>query len=255
MNQPSSVNECQNIIDVCLLAGKIMLQSGGETYRVEDTMMLIAASFGMPKSHSFVTPTGIFFAVEGAQAATRLIRISERSTDLKKVTLVNAISRRIAVGELSVAEAYKQLSELDSSSVAYPMKYQLAAAAIASGCFLILLNGSGLGVISAAISGCTGFIVMIYLGRFIPIRFFSEFFAALVVGMLSYGFVKLGIGQHLDKIMISSLVPLTPGLLITNAVRDLMAGHLLAGISKGAEAFLTAFAIGAGIAIVFSFFT
>jgi uncharacterized membrane protein YjjP (DUF1212 family) len=31
-----------------------------------------------------------------------------------------------------------------------------------------------------------------------------------------------------------------------------MAGHLLSGLSKGAEAFLTAFAIGAGIAIVFT---
>ena len=47
-------------------------------------------------------------------------------------------------------------------------------------------------------------------------------------------------------------MPLVPGLLITNAVRDVMAGHLVSGISKGAEAFLTAFAIGGGIAIVFT---
>jgi uncharacterized membrane protein YjjP (DUF1212 family) len=50
-------------------------------------------------------------------------------------------------------------------------------------------------------------------------------------------------------------MPLVPGLLITNAVRDLMAGHLVSGLSKGAEAFLTAFAIGTGIAVVFSLFT
>jgi len=47
---------------------------------------------------------------------------------------------------------------------------------------------------------------------------------------------------------------LVPGLLITNAIRDLMAGHLVSGISKGAEAFLTAFAIGTGIAMVLAFF-
>jgi len=46
---------------------------------------------------------------------------------------------------------------------------------------------------------------------------------------------------------------LVPGLLVTNAIRDLMAGHLVSGLSKGAEAFLTAFAIGAGIAVVLSF--
>jgi uncharacterized membrane protein YjjP (DUF1212 family) len=47
-------------------------------------------------------------------------------------------------------------------------------------------------------------------------------------------------------------MPLVPGLAITNAVRDLMGGDLVSGLSKGAEALLTAFAIGAGIAAVFS---
>jgi uncharacterized membrane protein YjjP (DUF1212 family) len=46
---------------------------------------------------------------------------------------------------------------------------------------------------------------------------------------------------------------LVTGLLVTNAVRDLMAGHLVSGLSKGAEAFLTAFAIGSGIAVVLTF--
>lgn len=48
-------------------------------------------------------------------------------------------------------------------------------------------------------------------------------------------------------------MPLVPGLHITNAVRDLMAGHLVAGLSKGAEAILTSFAIGAGVAVVLAF--
>ena len=40
-------------------------------------------------------------------------------------------------------------------------------------------------------------------------------------------------------------MPLVPGILITNAIRDLLAGELLAGMSRGVEAALTAFAIGA----------
>lgn len=57
----------------------------------------------------------------------------------------------------------------------------------------------------------------------------------------------------MDKIVIGSVMPLVPGLLITNAIRDLMAGHLVSGLSKGTEALLTAFAIGSGIAIVLQF--
>ena len=57
----------------------------------------------------------------------------------------------------------------------------------------------------------------------------------------------------MDKIIIGSVMPLVPGLLITNAVRDLMDGHFLAALSKGADALLTSLAIGTGIAIVVSF--
>lgn len=85
------------------------------------------------------------------------------------------------------------------------------------------------------------------------VKFFSEFLAALVVGTIAYTAVNFGIGTEIDKIIIASVMPLVPGLLITNAVRDLMAGHFTAGMAKGAEAFLTAFAIGSGIALVLSF--
>ncbi len=74
--------------------------------------------------------------------------------------------------------------------------------------------------------------------------------AAFVVALLSLIFIRTGLGKQLDVIIIASVMPLVPGLLITNAIRDLMAGHFVSGLSKGAEAFLTAFAIGAGVAVV-----
>ncbi|MGG1396651.1 threonine/serine exporter family protein [Bacillus salipaludis] len=250
-NQASQTYE---IMEVCLLAGKIMLQSGGETYRVEDTMMRIAAAFGIENSHSYVTPTGIIFSAEGSEPTkTKLIRISERSTDLKKVAMVNSISRRISSGEVSPKEALKLLKELNSLTLTFPFMVQVAAASMASGCFMIMFNGGWNDFIPAMISGGLGYLSNIYFHRFVPIKFFSEFLASFVIGLLSFLFVKLGIGEELDKIIIGSVMTLVPGLLITNAIRDLMAGHLVSGLSKGAEAFLTAFAIGSGIAIVLSF--
>ncbi|TYR80243.1 threonine/serine exporter family protein [Priestia megaterium] len=243
-----------DIMDVCLLAGKIMLESGAETYRVEDTMMRIAASFGIQTSHSYVTPTGIMFSLETREPTkTKLIRISERTTDLKKVTMVNSVSRQISQGDLSLEEAYELLKEIERANVSFPLWVQLAAASISSGCFLIMFKGQWLDFIPAMFAGGLGFFTLVYFHRLIPIKFFAEFTASLIIGTLSALFVTIGIGIELDKIIIGSVMPLVPGLLITNAVRDLMAGHLLSGLSKGAEAFLTAFAIGAGIAVVFTF--
>lgn len=248
--------ETHEIMEVCLLAGKVMLQSGAETYRVEDTMMRMAASFGIKETNSYVTPTGIIFSADSnGPTKTKLIRISERSTDLKKVAMVNNISRKISSGHIQLLEAHNQLKEIDSLNMTFPFGIQVIAASIASGCFLIMFNGNWNDFIPAIISGGLGYLSFVSFHRFVPIRFFSEILAAFVIGLLSLLFVKIGVGHELDKIVIGSVMPLVPGLLITNAIRDLMAGHLVSGLSKGAEALLTSFAIGCGIAIVLTYFS
>lgn len=241
-----------NPIDICLLAGKIMLQSGAETYRVEDTMTRIAVSFGIAVSHSYVTPTGIIFQAGGSDAA-KLIRIAERTTDLEKVAAVNGISRRLVAGQLTMEEAEAELKGIDESAHAYSVWVQMAAAAVSSGCFAIMFGGSWFDFPPAVISGGLGFAALLLFHRLINVKFFAEFSTSLLIGLFSYICIRLGIGRELDKIIIGSVMPLVPGLLITNAVRDLMAGHLVSGLSRGAEALLTSFAIGAGIAAVFTF--
>jgi uncharacterized membrane protein YjjP (DUF1212 family) len=242
------VNE---IIEVCLLAGKLMLRNGAETYRVEDTMNRISRSYGMDEAHSYVTPTAILFAIEGA-AAAKLARISARTIRLDKVTEINAISRRISGGELTVHEAYKLLKGLESSGDEYPLWFLTLAAGIASGCFLLMFNGGWGDFLPAALAGGLGYYSLVFVQRYIHIKFFSEFTASALIGAIAGIFITTGFGTHLDKIVIGSVMPLVPGLLITNAVRDLIAGHLISGLAKGAEAALTAFAIGTGIAVVIS---
>ena len=55
--------------------------------------------------------------------------------------------------------------------------------------------------------------------------------------------------KALDKIIIGALMALVPGIAITNAMRDIMAGDMVSGISKGAEALLIGAAIALGTAI------
>ncbi|MDQ0216089.1 uncharacterized membrane protein YjjP (DUF1212 family) [Oikeobacillus pervagus] len=244
--------DIQSVIDICLLAGRIMMQSGAETYRAEDTMTRMAAAYGISQTHSFVTPTGIIFSMDGVNP-TRLVRINERSTDLEKVARVNSISRKISSGDISLSEASAALKELEKANLAFPVWIQIIAAAVASGCFLIMFKGIWGDFLPAFFVGGIGFSSLLLIHHFTKVKFFAEFSSSFVIGLLSVLLVSLGLGEQLDKIIIGSVMPLVPGLLITNAVRDLMAGHFVSGLSKGAEAFLTAFAIGAGVAVVFSF--
>lgn len=239
--------------ELCLLAGKIMLESGAETSRVEDTMKRIAVSFGSNYPNSYVTPTGIIFSLCGTEQ-TKLAQISKRSTDLYKVIIVNSISRKISTGEISAEDAYSTLRKIENGNLKYPKYVKVIAASIVSGFSLVMFNGEWKDFFSAFLAGGAGFLCVSYIDRLIDIKFFTEFVAALLVGLISYFFKYIGFGNDLPTIIVASIMPLVPGLLITNAVRDLMAGHLVSGLSKGAEAVLTAFAIGAGVAIVFSLF-
>ncbi|WAA12734.1 threonine/serine exporter family protein [Fervidibacillus halotolerans] len=244
------------IREVCLLAGKIMLESGAETYRVEDTMVRIATSYGVESAESYVTPTAIIFTIEGEHPTkTKMIRIMNRGTDLNKIAMVNNISREIHSGKWSVREAYQLLKEIEKSNVSYPIWIQILAATIASACFVIMFNGRWDDFLPAFFAGGIGYSWFLYIDRFVHIRFFSEFSASLFIALSAVGFVYFGFGVEIDKIVIGSVMPLVPGLLITNAIRDLMAGHLVSGLTKGAEAVLTAFAIGSGVAVILVLFS
>ena len=245
--------QTNEIIDVCLLAGKIMLQNGAETSRVEDTMVRIAAAFGCDESHSFSTPTGIIFSLDGEHPASKLIRVSQRSTDLHKVTLVNSISRSISSREMTPREAFFRLKEIEKEGMGYSVWAQIFAAFISSGCFLIMFQGQWSDFVWSCIAGGLGFSCLLYLHWLLEVRFFAEFIASLVVGVAAMLFVQFGLGSQLDKIIIGAVMLLVPGLLSTNAARDLIAGHLVSGLSKGADAGLTALAIGTGIAVAFVF--
>ncbi|NYF23381.1 threonine/serine exporter family protein [Sporosarcina sp. JAI121] len=244
--------EKEMAIDCCLLAGRLMMEAGAETYRVEDTMARMAETQKLSATHSFVTPTGIIFS-PGSPHHTKLIRIKNRTTDLEKVALVNAVSRKLSTNEYTLEEAYAELQAIEKANVMFPLWLQIIAAAIASGSFLILYNGLWTDVPAAIFAGGVGFVIATTMHELTRVKFFAEFIASLFIGLIGYAAIQTGLGTELDKIIIGSVMPLVPGLLITNAVRDLMAGHFMSGLSKGAEAFLTAFAIGAGVAFVLSF--
>lgn len=231
----------------CVLAGKILLENGAETFRVEDTMNRLARSFSVDEAQSFVTPTGIIFAIEGCDA-TQLVRITHRGTNLRKVTEVNSLSRLVANGQTDIATAHEQLKMIDRSTRVYKDWLQILAAAAASSCFLLMFLGKWNDVLPAFVAGGAGQAGVIYFHRLTRVKFFSEFMSSILIGLIAVLSVKAGIGIETNKIIIGAVMPLVPGVPITNAVRDVMAGDLVSGLSKSAEAGLTAFAIGIGVA-------
>ncbi len=235
-------------VECFVLAGKLLMQSGAETYRAEDTMLRMAASQGYVEAESFVTPTGILFSI-GHGYPTKIAQIKNRSIQLDKISRINEVSRMLSSQQITVEEAYVALKEIEQSRYFLNLFWQIVLSALGCGAFVVLFQGTYLDIPSAAAVGGLGYAIMALITRKTKVKFFAEFAASVVIALAADLAVNSGVGLEANKIIISAVMPLVPGVAIANAVRDLMAGHLVSGLSKGAEACLTALAIGSGIAV------
>lgn len=248
-----SERELDLLLDTCMLAGKIMMESNAEMYRVEDTMSRIALASGNYRLVSYVTQTGLFVGFDRS-STIRMEQIMNRSINLEKVVKVNDLSRRYVAKELSLTELYEELQKVEKERFFFPLWLQILSAAVNSGTIMVLFGGSLPDFPITFLIGGTGYALYVYSLRFFRIKFLSEFIASFLIGFAAITSVHFGLGNNQDLIIIGCVMPLVPGVQITNAVRDLLAGHYVSGVSRGTEALMTASMIGFAIAFIFQIF-
>lgn len=74
--------------------------------------------------------------------------------------------------------------------------------------------------------------------------------AILAIAMKTYGMKEI----NMDTVIISAIMPLVPGVAITNAIRDTLQGDYLSGGARVLEAFLKAASIALGVGIGMALF-
>ena len=78
---------------------------------------------------------------------------------------------------------------------------------------------------------------------------FQTLIGAAIASLLALILVHMGIGGQLEAITIGTLMVLVPGMALTNAMREIMAGDIFSGLSRTAESILTATAIALGVMV------
>ena len=245
--------EINNILQVAAYAGKIMLESGAEAYRVEETMNRICNSLGIEVADSYATPTVIIAsASHQGEIKSLVVRISSRSVDLQRIHKVNDLARNIVKNKLTVEELNDNLKEIEEER-RYSNTITILFSAVGAFGFVFLFGGSLRDAIAAFLIG----IVVKYFsikGENIGLNsFFNTSICAGILAFLAIISIKIGLAFDMDKVIIGSIMLLVPGLAITNAIRDTVAGDLVSGLARGAEAFLTAIAVAVGTGVVLSF--
>lgn len=244
----------RDIILFSVSAGKLMLENGAETYRVEDTIEIICKSRGVTKVQTFVIPTGIFVSIDhDGEIYTFIERVFSTNINLQIITDVNELSRNFVNLNMSIEEGNKLLDVIGHKETYSPfVKY--IGAGVATSFFTLLFGGGGLEFAMSFFLGMTMQWILEKSSSIFPSFFIRYIAGGLIIATLSFLSSTLaslaGISMNPDQIIIGVIMLLVPGVSITNAVRDTISGDYVAGMSRGTEAIMTATAIAIGVGLV-----
>lgn len=243
-------------INMAMIAGRIMLESSAETYRVEDTIMrLCSTNRCVDYVDVFVIPTGIFLTIGyGDDAMTYIKRTTSKGINLNKISLVNDFSRSYINSTMTIEEAIEELNSIDNES-GYSNFRQSLFGGFAGGFSALLFGGVFIDFIWAfIISMIVVYIKHVTLSKFSLIGFMKQFIVSAIGTILALLVVRFELALNLDMIIIGFIMPLVPGFIITNAARDTISGDFLAGLSRGSEAVISALSIASGVGIVLNYY-
>lgn len=233
------------------LAGRLIMENGGETYRVEETITRMGRAFGLEHVESFAVPSGLFISYrrQDGDTETSVTRVHKGSRNLSRVDAVNAISRLAEHGDITCEEALTRLQAIEQQAPLVTKPMMILAAAVSSAGFTGMFGGGGIDML---ISGVTAALVQL-LAQLLARQRMHDMVATLAGSLLSTLAPMLihhftGIGM-VEAIVAGALMPLLPGLAMTNAVQDAMRGDSLSGMSHGLSAVLTAVLVAGGALI------
>ena len=248
------MNQMQKkVLILALHAGELMMKSGAEIYRVEDTITRICKACKIPYVEVFATSTGIFLSLdEGSADAdmhTFIKRIKGSSIDLDKISRINHFSREFTTTDLSIDAGITILKEI-SNIKSYPLLLRILGAALVSSFFALIFEGDIRDFYCSFVIGAFSYMTSVLLDKIETNLFIRGFCCCALATFLALLSISIGLGSNISSIIIGSIMIFLPGMAITNAIRDTLAGDTLSGVSRGLEAIIVAVSLAAGVGVV-----
>lgn len=283
------MEQSRRALELVTRIGEVLLKNGGEIFRVQQTMQLVAKAYGIPGFQVYVLANGLFVSMqeEGrtitrpvesgdaagqeylfgqehlasqehlfgqARLASQVRYVPLSSVHLGRVAAVNNLSREIVAQKYTVEEASRKIEQIDKLPFT-SNAVQTLMSGLGAGAFCILFGGSLLDSAAAFLSGLVLWIFVLFLTARGANKIMVNILAsALVTAMGVLFFHLFSFGDSMDMIVIGSIVPLLPGVPLTNSIRDYLNGDYLSGTIRMIDAVLVACCIALGVGIVLRVF-
>lgn len=239
-----------HLLELCSDLGYLLAMSGAETFRVEDTIHRIMASYNI-EVEVFAIPNNLIVSIESenGKPMTRMRRIGFHGNNLHAVEQYNALSRKICYEKPDPTMAIQWLAETTASLRNYNLPLIVLGSMMGAAGYAVFFGGGLIDFLCGALCGALIGIVNHCLNKMKVNPFFSTIVLSLILAISAYSLGVLKIVPRVDCVIIGALMILLPGLVFTNAVRDIIYGDTNSGINRIMQVLLVAAAIALGTGI------
>ncbi|MBQ1396658.1 MAG: threonine/serine exporter family protein [Eubacterium sp.] len=236
----------QAILDV----GEEMLVHGAEVNRVQDAVIRMCESYGYTRVNVFCITTNLQLTAEApdGKIITQIRTITRNNINFDKLDYLNDLSRRICKGLPEPQEIQERLEKVLQRGEP-PRWMILLGGVMVSGGFTAFFGGNWKDTLAGIVLG----MIIVLFQEDIKKRennpLVINFIASLAAGLLAILLVRLGIGSHVEMVMIAGIMLLIPGVAMTNAIKDMLLGDLATGLLRLTDSLINAFAIVVGFTL------
>ena len=237
------------LLDMAVSLGYALAMAGAETYRVEDSIHRVLLAYGL-ESEIFSIPNCLIVSIEtpAGKPMTRMRRLGQHGNDLDAVERFSDLSRAICSRTPEPEEALEWIKLTNRKRKKYSSAVMLMGNFLAAAGFGLFFGGT---LADTLWAGALGVLVSL-LNRFLDsIRtnpFFSTIISSFLMALSAYALGAWALTHNPDAAIMGTVMLLVPGLLFTNAMRDIIYGDTNSGINRIAQVFLVAAGIALGTA-------
>lgn len=232
----ASIYEQQDMLDCALELGRKMILAGADVRRVEDTVTRVVEAYGATEIEVFTISSLILVSAkwEKGRILTQSKHIVGYGTNLRKLELYNGLARRVCATVPTLKEFREGMKQIDISLKRNwfdALCYFLGVSSMTMFFGGSLLDGLIAGIIALGVFAFERFLKSPHMNTIV-----YTMFGSLISGWLCIMFVRLGIGEHVDKIMIGVVFLFIPTLAVCNAIKDIINQDVVTGLHRLVEA-------------------
>lgn len=237
------------LLEAATTLGYRLAMSGAETFRVEETILRVLKAYGY-QAEAFAIPNCLIVSIitETGKPMTRMLRIGPHGNDLDAVEQYANLSRAICAQAPAPTELLNWLQHVEDHRRSYCLSMKTVGFFLAAFGFCFTFSGTFADALGAGLCGLIVLGVDTVMEKLHSTQFFSTIIGAFCMALFAYLIHHLGLVQNADATIIGALMLLVPGLLFTNAMRDVMYGDTNSGLNRMVLVLLIAVAIALGTA-------